>query len=321
MVNNFWLYPMIGLFAILLSTQDRKVKFAGIALPAVLLVGFTLHKPQLSLFSGWQLLNNTLYMYGHIQSDADLLQNSDNRELDRLSQTYFNASPEKLTAAIQTDKVNYFVEDPASPLNKYYGRHFSVSNDSTRVVACGKASAIFSTYAIGLIRHNPLAFSRYFLLLNAARYPIPDLAELSVYNSGEDDVSPLVQDWFDYQIPDVMAASRTLQGSLLAIYPYLFLFAHITFIGSAGWWWLKRKNGLSDVISQKTILLMAVLLIANFVFSLWTCLIVMRSQIFSLISSVISSLLVIDLIEKTEVIATKKNSFHENRALTIDFNN
>lgn len=73
---NAMFYPLISALVFLLSRRPLVWKLTGIALPLVFIFLFVQHTrkvadvmtgtPQFSIFGGWQLANNALYMYPHI---------------------------------------------------------------------------------------------------------------------------------------------------------------------------------------------------------------------------------------------------------------
>ncbi len=57
---------------------------------------------------------------------------------------------------------------------------------TTMQIDWGKASIIYGQYGKWLIKHYPVAFIRYFMLLNVKNYFLPPLEKLEIYNLSED---------------------------------------------------------------------------------------------------------------------------------------
>jgi hypothetical protein len=327
--DHSYFYPAISILAFILSRQNLWVKLAGVILPAIMILVFIAHtrhvareltgKAQLSMSKGWQLANNVLFMYGHLRDSNFALPSLESRELNRLALQFYD-KPGNLNYSISVSNSNFFIQAPKSPLTQYFVRHFRPANDYDRVSDWGKASIPFEMFGKSLIRNFPADYARDFLWPNAKRYFFPPLEQLAVYNMGEDDASSLVQDWFDYQIPDVNAASNTFQGQLLFVFPYLFFFTNVFFALSTIWWFMKRKTVKPNRELFQAIVLTACFVTANFWVEICSETIVMRYQIVPMVITIFSPLLILDWFENNEAPAELKISLYETN-LFIGINN
>ncbi|HEY0271656.1 MAG TPA: hypothetical protein VGC22_00670, partial [Chitinophaga sp.] len=95
-------YAIVSIGALLLSGYRWPVKLAGMALPWLFILPFILYTQEktkeltgtaeFSVFGGWQLANNALYMYGHITVDSTRLPEG-LRDIDRAAKAYFRSTP------------------------------------------------------------------------------------------------------------------------------------------------------------------------------------------------------------------------------------
>lgn len=311
--NNAYIYPVIAIAAFFLSRQQLCVKLAGSLLGPSLILPFILHTravskemtgtAQYSLFTGWMLANNALYMRDKIEVDRAELPSTACRELDSLSGEFFKKEGAKADYRVTLNAYpeNYFVKNSASPLRKYLFSHYLITDYNSTVISWGKASPVFSAYGSYLIKKNPLSYLHYFVLLDVGHYLLPSLEKLEVYNLNMDEVPGIVQSWFDYKSGAVTAFSNTLQGAVLLFYPALFLLLNLYFIGSIAWsvFAMSLKSVPKKV--KSTLLLAGIFWLFNFFFCIFVTMVVLRYQIFPMIVLVAFALLLKESIENDVV--------------------
>jgi len=310
--NSAYYYLFITAIAFLLTTFKPWMKAIGIAMPLLLILPFLIHirteakkmtgTAQVTLNRGWQLANNALYMRRLISVDDTKLPSTETRELDGLVKDFYkHIRVENLDGSQAEYSGNLFIEDPRAPLQQYFRAHFTADDTYGSLAAWGKASAVFYQYGSWLISHYPLSFAHYFLLPNMRNYFLLPLEGLGSYNQGEDNISLVVQDWFDYPTPSVSAVSKTLQGNIMLPVSYLFLMMQVFYIGSLIWWLVTKKSGLLHPAFSRPILLGAAFWIANFCYSIFFAPIVMRYQVFPMLFSGVYCLLFIELLDSKEI--------------------
>lgn len=310
--NNAYYYPIVSLLAFALSRESIKFKLAGIGFPLLFIGLFVIHTrdiaeemtgtKQFSLFTGWQLANNALYMRGHIQVDSTKLPSADSRELDRLSRNFYTRVPDDFDSYLSEYGANFFIRESKAPLKQYYSQHDNSKTELDEVANWGKSSVAFGEYGEWLIRHYPLSFARHFMLVNTKNYFFPPLEKLEIYNLGDDEVGDVAEDWFDYKTPEVSSISKTIQGKILAPFPYFFFFLNVFLLGSLIWLYAKRKSLHLDRQLCATFWVSTTLLAANFCFCVFATIIVMRYQFFPMLVTLTFPLLLVEILErKTEV--------------------
>ncbi|MDR3713320.1 MAG: hypothetical protein P4L51_10925 [Puia sp.] len=308
--HNALYYPFVAAIAFAISRERLWVKLAGAASGFVLAGLFVIHEQdaayqmyglkQFSPMSGWLLANNALYIRGQIHVDSSQLPSAETKELDRLSRKFYSDQPSDFHEYLAAYVANFFIREPSAPLKQYFSQHYRPKDNHENVKAWGQASVVFSEYGKYLIKNYPIAFTRYFILLNTKNYFFPPLEKLEVYNLGEDDVPANVQDWFDFKTPNVSAISKDMQASILSPFPYLFFFANVLFIGSLIWLFAKGQYHLMARELRTGLFLVSGFLIANFCFCVFTTIIVLRYQFFPLIITLAFPLLLIEYLDKKE---------------------
>ena len=304
---NALYYPIIGALAFVLSRHTFRIKIAGALLGILLIGAFIIHSRneankltgtrQFSLFSGWQLANNALYIYDKISVDSAELPSAQSRELDRFSKHFYKHAIPGIYEALSSYTGNFFFRRPESPLIRYMYSHYRFSNEYGGIIAWGRSSAVFSEYGSYILKHHPVAFVRYFALMNAKNYFVPPLEKLEVYNLGEDKVWPVAQRWFDYKTPVVTCASKDVQGSILFLYPAIFLIVNLYLIGLVVWYVVSKKYKLATRKFNFTILLTVAFLVMNFLFCITATILVFRYEFFPMIICLSFSLLLSEVFE------------------------
>src|ERR1700754_4585368 len=223
-------YPIISAVALLLTPMKRIEKLAWAVSPVLLFAPFILFTkaetekitgtPEFSVFGGWQVANNALYMYQHIQVDpADLP--PDTRAFDQVVKAYFKSKPPDYFH-LNNFPGTWFIKHQDAPLKEYLRRHYTSDEHDRGLYAWGLVSPIYNKYGSWLISHHPIAFAQYYCWLNVRNYFYPYLEKFGTYNIMETSVWPYAKYWFHYSHSGVWAVSWTFQGKLFFIYPAVF---------------------------------------------------------------------------------------------------
>jgi hypothetical protein len=304
---NAMIYPVIAAGVFLLSKQRAWIKVLGIVIGPVLILPFIIWSsnaakkmtgtPQFPpILGGWQWGNNALYMRGFIEVDSNIFPTPETTELDRIARKYFG-QPSRPQDQLSSYVANFFIRQPEAPLKQYMSRHFKPKGEYEYVQAWGKSAVVFDRYGKLLVKKYPFSFARYYLLVNAKNYFIPPLEKLEIYNLGDDKMWEAAQYWFQYPSPNVWCISKTLQGTLLAFFPFFFLVLNgyylvelIRFTKNRGW------RSVNPTV-QYTLLTVTVFLGLNAAFSVFANIIVIRYQIFPMLAFLTFAMLLTDCIE------------------------
>lgn len=309
--NNAYYYPLITAIAFLLARKGLRWKLTGILAPFLLIIPFILYsrneafkmtgRHQFSLFTGWQLANNALYIYRGLPIDPAGLPSPAARELDSLTRQFDKSLIPDFNGFLDEYVGNFFIREPASPLKQYLVKNFSIKDDYAGVVAWGKASPVFEEFGIYIIERNPVAYFRDFVWLNTKNYFAPPLEKLEVYNLGTDQVGKIAADWFGFKNTRVKSASKDLQGVLLFVFSPLFFLMNIYLLIWATQYIIRRKYRTATPSHHKILLLTGSFLIANFCFCVFATIIVLRYEVVPLIIGTSISLLLLERYEKIEI--------------------
>jgi hypothetical protein len=288
---NAMYYPLIATIGFLISKQHIFQKITGIFLGPLLTIPFIIFSStaakQLSgapqfppIYGGWQWANNALYFREYIQEDSNAFPTPQIAELDQMARNYFRKEP-PMYRDLAPYVGNFFIRERRGPLRQYIGKYFK-STES--IEAWAKAAPIFKEYGIWLIEHHPIAFARYYLLLNTKNYFFPPLEKLTLYNLGEPGVDLPVAIWFGFNSLKITSIfPRTFQGTLLIFYPFLFLFLNFFFCRSL-YFFIKQKNFRRSYRPFAHIVaIISLLLLVNFGFSIFANVIAFRYQLFPMI--------------------------------------
>jgi hypothetical protein len=286
----------IALFLIKISWPER---IAWMIAPALLFLPFiwftqirtkaVTGTPEFSVFGGWQIANNALYMYGHIQVDPSKLP-PETREIDHMVRQYYHYFP---PSYFDFDDFpgTFFIKHGDAPLKVYMRRHYP---NLSGFRAWGMVAPVYNKYGTWLITHYPFSFAQYYLFMNAKRYFNPFLEKFDVYNLLEDSVWTPAQEWFRLPSPRVRSVSKVFQGYLFFVYPSIFLLLNLYFAGCLVWLWLTGKFRRLDPLFQTALWLITGLWIINFGFSIFATPVVLRYQAVPMVLLFTFSLLLLE---------------------------
>ena len=305
---NAMYYPLISIVAFLLSGYKWRVKAVGILLPIVLIGAFVVYTRekslevtgtrQFSVFSGWQWGNNALYMYAFIDVDRSKLP-PQTLEFDTYCKNYFDTIPDEMKAVGPIDGGAWYIRYGKAPLKRYLAHYLRVNKlQYDGVASWGAVAPIYGAHGSHLAKEHPGAYFRYFLLPNTVNYFLPPLEKLEVYNLGMNELlDPIAQQWFEYKSMQVSAVSFKFQGSLLHLFPSVFLLINlgfmvvlVAFIAMKGYKRVPRDFCF-------VLLLIVSLFVINMGFSILASPVVFRYQVFPLIVYLSFCLLVYERID------------------------
>jgi hypothetical protein len=292
--NNAYYYPIITILAFLLSPHSTLRKFIGSTLPFALLIPFILFTReasfklsgtrQFSLFTGWQLANNALYIYNKVSIDSANLDSPQARELNRLAMRFFQPlNPDHFQKYLGSYVGNFFIRQPEAPLKSYFRLRYKPKTETEIVKCWAQASVGFGEFGQAVILHHPVAYLRYFVYSNARNYLIPPLSHLARYNYGQTSIDPVAQAWFGFRAPRVRALSYTIQGELLVVYQALFLVANLLFIWQIIGFFARNKHNRLHQPEYRICLIGGAFFLLNLGFSLLSTVNILRYQFVPLI--------------------------------------
>jgi len=255
---------------------------------------------EFSVFGGWQIANNALYMYGHINVDSSNIP-AETKMLDKLAKSFFakfHPSTEELSSLPGT----YFIKVPYAILKPYMAFNKQQMEDPIESFrAWGQVSPIYKKYGSYLITHYPVPFIQYYLWLNTKNYFLPHLEKFDIYNLGINTVPTNVQDWFDLITPEVYSISNILPRYVFYIYPLLFMMLNLYFFCLLAWIIIRKKKVKISSHLKTSLLFTSVFLFINFCFSVFATPVVLRYQITPLIFLLTYCLLISELSEKIDL--------------------
>jgi len=306
-------YPLVALAGLLLSKHRPIIKLAGFFLGIALMIPFYISTTQktkkitgtaeFSVFGGWQIANNALYMYNHIYIDTNKLP-PETRELDRWSKVFFkkvNPSTQQLADLPGT----YFIKVPYAILKPYLADRYSYDTPPDQFHAWGMVSPTYKKYGTYLISHFPMAFAQYYLWLNTKNYFQPHLEKFDSYNLQINTVPGHVQQWFDYTTPEVHSISATLPGKIFYFYSSFFMALNIIFGASLIWLVVSKRSRYLSPYFKKVVLFLCAFLTINFAFSIFATPVVLRYQIIPIILLFSFSLLLMEFPNKLKTQSAK----------------
>lgn len=298
-------YPLVNAFSFAIGRQKALVKLLGILSPLILMVPFVVFTEsktkeitgtsEFSVFGGWQIANNALYMYDHIHVDTSTLPKN-TIELDGLVKQYFRRVPAEFRD-FSDFPGTWFIKHSDAPLKRYMRSKYNEDGVVGQFWSWGQVSPIYNLYGTFLIKNYPFSFLKYYLCLNVKNYFLPHLEKFDNYNLKMDSVFYMAQYWFNYPTPYVRSASKEAQGYIFGMYPILFLMLNFLFMGSLIILFISGKLGVLKFRQNPALFVVILFLITNFAFSVFATPVVLRYQIFPAVLLLAFSLISIDYLE------------------------
>jgi len=215
-------YPAVAAIVFLFSKGRMLYKVVGIIL-SITVVYFYVERQKaisedhfnirvFSGFSGWQMANNVLCYYKKIDVDPKDLPDLDTRNIDRLVKKFIDKMYVEDYVGTQ------YMWDKNSPLKLYvYVRE--TDRQKSYFSQWYSASKPLGDYGWAIIKRNPLAYVRYFIIPNTKNYFLPDQEALSNYNYYSLKISPDTKDWFGYDFERLYCRFPDLQQNIMFLYP------------------------------------------------------------------------------------------------------
>jgi hypothetical protein len=289
---NALFYPIISLIVIGSACMKKSHKMIGIASIVFFLGGFIginllqfkqlTGKAQFSPFGGWQLASNALFAYAHSIPDPvqavperfRSLHGVVNRHMDSISRLPYR--PDSQLGI-------YYLWDEHAPLKQYLRvtwRGDAVTDDFKKWASMGP---LYSAYGSWLIRRHPIDFAKYFLWPNMVNYYVPNTEFLGLNNMKSDSVEDMARLWFHYKSNKITIRSKEI--GLTEVYPILLALVNLLFVLSFfGFWLLGGFKKLAHHFTG-TLLWFSFIWLSNFSFSVFASPIVLRYQVFPLITT------------------------------------
>jgi len=286
---NAMFYPLVALIPILLSAYRPWQKVVAVLLPVMLIVSFVLFTRQktaehsgvkiFSAFSGWQIMNNAMYMMQYVPLDSVGVPPQFVKTHKAVY--HYMMALKKLPRKIVVSDGSYFMWDMNGP-QKGLLRDYGLEHTGKDVYAgwCGVAP-LCSDYGNYMIRKYPWDFARYYLLGNAKLYLLPELEVLGGYNRPVINlVNKEVATFFkDGDKPKPEGKYNNWQSTLLSLFPSLIVICHLLFIEETIRYLIKKGIRKTSRKFNIALLLCWAFIGLNFAFSVFAAPIVLRYQV------------------------------------------
>lgn len=321
---NAMFYPLVALIPILLSGYRIWQKIAAILLPMILIVSFVLFIRQrsyehagireFSVFSGWQMMNNSMYGLQYRKLDsADVPA----RFATMHNLVYhFCDNLRKSKKKKQVYDGSVFMWDNAGPQKTMMRYYFTVYKNKDAYTAWAALAPLFRSYGEYTIKKYPGDFFRYYLLANAKLYILPEPEVLNAYNrpymgSNLDNVKAFFKDG-DREKPE--GKYNDLQSTLMALFPSLIVICHLLFLEETIRYLIKKGIRKTSRKFNIALLLCWTFMVINFGFSVLAAPIVLRYQVLLIVLLLGYTLLLTEVTDKP-LLSAEEAALEEERLM------
>ncbi len=223
-------YPVIAVLVFVLCARKLLYRITGIVLTIYVMMHAVekqenLMKEQTGVkvfsgFSGWQLANNVLYYHKKIKVDTADLYSPEMKAIYNVVNVFIDSVDRK-------DSVGcVYMWDKKSPLKVLaYMRMYSAKQ--AYFPSWVYTSVYFGEYAGIIIKQQPWAYVRYFMLPNAKEYFYPPLEVVGSYNSTSCVLDTITMKWYGIKDSTLTCRAPGVQRYTMSVYPAVTLLLHL----------------------------------------------------------------------------------------------
>jgi len=230
---NALYYPLIGALAFLFTTKvSLPYRIIGIAASVLVTFGSyrsikkltyeTTNADVFSGFSGWQMANNALFMYKHIDVKKEDFDDNELQLVDTFVKVFIDSLQPAERAVLAQGKLtnSIFMWDTKSPLKKYLA-YYCMRNQVPYFEAWYQVSETYNAYGKALIMQHPGAYFKYFLWNNTKFFFAPEAETLEKYLLLETKLPESTMKYYNLKSDTGQSRAPGLQSAIVAIYPFL----------------------------------------------------------------------------------------------------
>lgn len=315
---NAMFYPFVALIPILLSRYKVWQKVAAILLPMVLIASFVLFIRQrsyehagireFSVFSGWQLMNNSMYMLQYRKLDS-----TDVPPQFAVMHKLVYAYCDSLRRSERKKHVfegSVFMWDNIGPQKSMLRNYWTINKDKDAYTAWAALAPLFRSYGAYMIKKYPADFFHYYLRENAMLYILPEPEVLNAYNRPYmgSDLKNVSAFFKDGKTEKPESRYNDLQSTLMALFPSLIVICHLLFLEETIRYLIRKGIRRSSRKFNIALLLCWTFILINFAFSVLAAPIVLRYQVLLIVLLLGYTLLLTEITDRP-------SSYHEEAEL------
>ena len=217
-------YFAISITAFIVANGTWFFRISGIAMSILVVYGYVAwqeHKIedqfQVQTFSGfanWQVANNVLCYYKKLDVAPSDLPTEETKMIDLYVKRWIDSSYKD--GQLGTE----YMWDKKSPLKIYTTMKGRVEHEKYfyEWIRCSKD---IGDYGRTLIKNNPTAYVKYFMIPNFRNFLVPDLEALGNYNYYNLTVTRECMDWYQLDTDFLSCRVLHLEEKLMFLFPYL----------------------------------------------------------------------------------------------------
>jgi hypothetical protein len=300
------LYPLISALAFGLSSGPRKQKVTGWAAGASLCFLFFCYtgyryqllsgRWQFAPYLSWLTANNGLIAYRKVPTDKYVTVPNKFTIVDSLARAYFTYPRLGQVTPKYEGYGTLYLNVDNGPLLKYKDSMFRKDRDVSSYADLrhwALMSFTYKDYGLYLIQQYPQYYFNEFIVINARKYLAPPPDYLDKYNSANEDVKPVAQNWFHYKGSLVYTRLNNNNTTILDFYPVLSGILILLFLLGMTYYFFLRGNQYERPFNKTIVLGMATWLSITLV-TLCFFFTALRTQAFVLLISIIYVGLLVD---------------------------
>ncbi len=300
---NALYYPFISMAVIVFSPSRSRMKLVNIGFILLLLGAFVgrtqyqYHKTtgtvQFSAFGGWQMAANALYAYAQTPPDAPEMVPAKFRALHTIVNRHMDSLSRAPNRPGNMPGI-YYLWDEKAPLKKYLQQRWVHDSTTGFFKRWASMGPLYFDYGCYLIKRHPGSFIRHYVWPNLIHYYVPETEFLNTYNT--DTLEPMAVSWFALKSNKVRTHYSGTRIIITGYFPVALAVINLVFVlGFIGFALLAGFQNCSSY-ARSVLWFFLFTWSANIGFSVLASPIVLRYQLFPMITTLAFGALMIAFI-------------------------
>ena len=307
---NALFYPLVALIPILCSRYRPWQKITAILLPVVLITAFVLFVRQksyehagirlFSAFSGWQMMNNAMYMLQYVKMDSTGVP-AELEPMHKLVYQYCTLLKQG-KGRIDPSLGSAFMWDNGGPQKIMLARYNLAHPGKDTYTGWANVAPLFGSYGAYMIKKYPWDFLHYYIWPNAKQYLFPEMEVLAAYNRPYmgSNLQNVAAFFTDGAKEKPVGKYGDTQLTLMAIFPWLIVVCHVLFLEETIRYLIRKGIRRTSRKFNLALLLCWTFILLNFGFSVFAAPIVLRYQVLLIVLLLGYTLLLTEIIDMPE---------------------
>lgn len=293
---NALYFPIITVFAFVISNTKISWKIAGIVLSVILIEGLIQYTSnemkkitgvrQYAYSNGWKQASNGLYIYEHYYNKEKRPPKGKFTELDSMVRDYFDHPHQNVSLFYPDQEItlgSFYMAVGGTPLYDYMQKKSGYTDWSLDFHRTAPYGPLYRAYGNYLILHHPIGYLNYVVFPHSLSYltPYPEIftENLPAFSLWTDSTyGKVARDWYKLTTLKVPDRYISLREYIMRPYPSIYTIIHLLFVLTLLLFIYFKGFRLTGRIHTYGLLALILLCAGNFIFTILSTTSVLRYQ-------------------------------------------